>query len=165
MGKGPKRVSSPSMGAAGLPPLKKARNPLLNQNKPLMPKGNAGLGGMSQLASRLLAAQPAPQLPKQPMPLGAMLPTEPEPPVTTDAGWPQPAVELKEEMDELAQHHQMAAHAAAVAKNRENSPLLQENLDSVNNSKKAKSAAAVAAAAVLGGNPSGGGSIGGNPSN
>ena len=91
-----------------------------------MPKGNAGLGGMSQLASRLLAAQPAPQLPKQPMPLGAMLPTEPEPPVTTDAGWPQPAVELKEEMDELAQHHQMAAHAAAVAKNRENSPLLQE---------------------------------------
>merc|ERR1719342_1785240 len=29
-------------------------------------------------------------------------------------------------MDELAQHHQMAAHAAAVAKNRENSPLLQE---------------------------------------
>ena len=129
MGKGPKRVPSPSMGAAGPPPLKKARNPLLNQNnhnKPLMPKGNAGLGGMSQLASRLLAAQPAPQLPKQPMPLGAMLPTEPEPPVTTDAGWPQPAVELKEEMDELAQHHQMAAHAAAVAKNRENSPLLQE---------------------------------------
>ena len=65
MGKGPKRVPSPSMGAAGPPPLKKARNPLLNQNnhnKPLMPKGNAGLCGMSQLASRLLAAQPAPQL-------------------------------------------------------------------------------------------------------
>ena len=99
MGK-PKRVPSPALGGnGGPPPLKKARNPLLNQNNHNKPMGG-GLpkaGGMSQLASRLLAAQPPP-LPKQPMPLGAILPTEPEPP-TSEGMWAQPSVELKEDMD------------------------------------------------------------------